>query len=149
MRRYRIPRYRVRLVRDRAVAYRADSPHAVAPVLQHLCCAERGDREVMAVVYLGTACQLLGAEAVGMGGSHALAVTAADVLHGAILAGASTIVLGHCHPSGDCRPSEADWKMTAAVARAADVVGVPLGDHVVVTARAHYSMRDDDRWLEL
>jgi DNA repair protein RadC len=149
VRRYRIPRYRVRLVRDRAVAYRAESADAVAPVLQQVCCSEHGDREVMAVVYLGPGCQLLGIEVVGIGGAHALAVTAADVLRGAILAGASTIVLGHCHPSGDCRPSEADWRMTAAVARAAEVVGVPLADHLVVTSTAYRSMRDDDRWPEL
>jgi RadC-like JAB domain-containing protein len=141
MTRYRLPRYRVRLMRDRTVAYRADSPPAAAAVLRQVCCAERGDREVMAVVYLGPACQLLGVEVVGIGGSHALAVTAADVLRGAILAGASSIVLGHCHPSGDCRPSAADWTMTASLAGAADAVSAPRRrPRSFVTARVEQSL---------
>ncbi|RYE92630.1 MAG: hypothetical protein EOO75_06240, partial [Myxococcales bacterium] len=41
-------------------------------------------------------------------------------------------VLVHNHPSGDPTPSAEDARMTVEVARAAEVVGVPLLDHVVV-----------------
>jgi DNA repair protein RadC len=69
---------------------------------------------------------------VAQGGLHGCALTPRDVLAPALRDGASAIVLVHNHPSGDPTPSEEDVQMTRAVAAAADVVGVPLLDHVVV-----------------
>jgi DNA repair protein RadC len=45
---------------------------------------------------------------------------------------ASAIVLLHNHPSGDPRPSPEDIAMTREIARACEVIGVPLLDHVIV-----------------
>jgi DNA repair protein RadC len=49
--------------------------------------------------------------------------------------GAAAILLIHNHPSGDPQPSPDDVAMTKHVARCADLIGIPLLDHVVV-ARA-------------
>ena len=46
--------------------------------------------------------------------------------------GGSAFVLVHNHPSGDPAPSPEDVRFTEEVARAADIVGVPLLDHVIV-----------------
>jgi DNA repair protein RadC len=72
---------------------------------------------------------------VAQGGLHGCALTPRDVLRPALRDGASAMVLVHNHPSGDPTPSEADVQMTRSLARAAEMVGVPLLDHVVV-ARA-------------
>jgi DNA repair protein RadC len=49
----------------------------------------------------------------------------------------------HNHPSGDPSASEEDVRFTAQVARAADIVGVPLLDHVIVGRHGYTSLLDD------
>jgi len=72
------------------------------------------------------------ARCVAKGGLHALSARACDPLRAALRADASAIVLVHNHPSGDPTPSAEDVRFTAAVNAAAETVGVPLLDHVVV-----------------
>jgi DNA repair protein RadC len=69
---------------------------------------------------------------VAQGGLHGCALTARDVLGPAVKNAAAAILLVHNHPSGDPQPSPDDVEMTKHVARCADLVGVPLLDHVVV-----------------
>ena len=146
MKKYTIPRFRAQLVRERAVRYRANGPNEAAAILRTVCCEERGDREVMAVLYLDGKGGVVGCEMVGMGGSHGLAVTAKDVIRGAVIAGATGIVLGHNHPSGDPTPSQEDYAMTRSVERACDAVGISLCDHIVVTDDDAWSMLDHGGW---
>ena len=68
-----------------------------------------------------------------MGGKNSLSVTAREVLRPALIAGAPAIIMGHNHPSGDVSPSSADLEMTRSVVAAADVIGIPVLDHVIVT----------------
>jgi DNA repair protein RadC len=79
---------------------------------------------------------------VAQGGLHGCALTPRDVLRPPLRDGASAIVLVHNHPSGDPVPSQEDVEMTRAIARAADVVGVPLLDHIVVARGGASSLLD-------
>lgn len=72
------------------------------------------------------------AQRIAQGGLHGCALVARDVLRPAVREAASAIVLVHNHPSGDPRPSPEDVAMTRQIARACEVIGVPLLDHVVV-----------------
>ena len=88
------------------------------------------------------------ARRVAQGGAHGCALTARDVLTPALRDGASAIVLVHNHPSGVPTPSPEDLAMTRAVARAAEVVGIPLLDHVVVArggAASVFELSDEER----
>ena len=96
------------------------------------------EHEQMWVLSLDGRNRLRGARCVAQGGSHALAVGAREILNAAVRDGASGFVLVHNHPSGSPEPSGADVNMTHAVSRAADVLGIPLLDHVVVTASGAY-----------
>jgi DNA repair protein RadC len=103
------------------------------------------EHEQMWVLSLDGRNRLRGTRCVAQGGSHALAVGAREILSAAVRDGASGFVLVHNHPSGSPEPSPADVSMTRAVSRAADVVGIPLLDHVVVTASGAYvSMLERD-----
>ena len=135
---YTIPTFKVRLVRDgRKVSVR--TPTDAVTALRKLCC-DRGDRETMAVLYLDAASHIVGAETVAIGGRSSCATDPPSVLRGAIVAGASAIVLGHNHPSGDPVPSSEDHAMTKALACACNAVGIPLVDHVIVTDDNDHSM---------
>jgi DNA repair protein RadC len=69
---------------------------------------------------------------VAQGGLHGCALTARDVLSPAVKDSASAILLIHNHPSGDPEPSPDDIRMTAHVAKCAELIGIPLLDHVIV-----------------
>lgn len=75
---------------------------------------------------------LRSARCVARGGLHGAAVRTADPIRAALRADASAFVLVHNHPSGDPTPSREDIALTAQVAVAAQIAGVPLLDHVVV-----------------
>ena len=90
--------------------------------------------EVMIVVALNGRCEAIAELEVARGGRHGMVLAAAEVLRPLIRAGASAFILVHNHPSGHPEPSDADVEMTVALAAAADIVGVPMFDHVIVAA---------------
>lgn len=53
------------------------------------------------------------------------------------------IVLGHNHPSGNLRPSEADIKITHKLKEIASFVDINLIDHIIVGENAYYSFADE------
>jgi DNA repair protein RadC len=79
---------------------------------------------------------MLSARRVFQGGVHTVTFHVPSLLREVVADGASRFALVHNHPSGDPSPSQEDILMTERVARAAAVIGVPLADHVVVSARA-------------
>jgi DNA repair protein RadC len=85
---------------------------------------------------------LRAARRVASGGLHGLHVGARDPLRVALRDGGSAFVLVHNHPSGDPTASPEDLRFTGEVARAADVVGVPLLDHVIVARGGYTSLLD-------
>ena len=97
------------------------------------------DHEEMWVLSLDGLNNLLGAKRASQGARHGCSVTARDIMRLGLADGACTIVLVHNHPGGDPAPSEEDIAMTKAVAAAADVVGIPLRDHVIVTREGAYT----------
>lgn len=51
-----------------------------------------------------------------------------------------SFIMAHCHPSGDCDPSESDVLMTKRMAEAGRILGIPLLDHIIVTRTSYYAM---------
>ena len=64
-----------------------------------------------------------------------------EVVKRALELGASALILVHNHPSGDPTPSKADVEMTRAVAKAAEVLGVIVHDHLIIGRGKHASLR--------
>jgi DNA repair protein RadC len=90
--------------------------------------------------------EITGTIRLGEGGLHGCALRPMDVFRPVLVAGASSFVLVHNHPSGDPTPSGADLDMTRKLAAVAESLGVYLLDHVVVTQHAArwVSIRDLD-----
>lgn len=53
------------------------------------------------------------------------------------------IVLGHNHPSGNLKPSEADIKITQRLKEIASFIDINLIDHIIVGENAYYSFADE------
>ncbi len=101
------------------------------------------DHEELWVLALDGQHRVRAARRVAAGGLHGLVVSVRDPLRFALREGASAIVVVHNHPSGDPAPSGPDLHFTQQLVIAADAVGTPLLDHVIVTAERHRSMLDD------
>ncbi len=101
------------------------------------------DHEELWVLALDGQHRVRAARRVAAGGLHGLLVSVRDPLRFALREGASAIVMLHNHPSGDPTPSVEDIRFTEQLREAADVVGTPLLDHVIIGAGRHRSMLDD------
>jgi len=66
-----------------------------------------------------------------------------EVFRPAIIAGAASIIVAHNHPSGDPAPSQADKAITKRLAKAGELMGIKLLDHVIVTEDRFYSMKGE------
>lgn len=98
-------------------------------------------------LFLGQSLRLLGAECVARGGLTATTVDVRCVLRGALIRRATCLALCHNHPSGNCRPSQADDRLTERLRRAAELIDVRLVDHLIVsgTDGRYYSYADEGR----
>lgn len=106
------------------------------------------DHEQMWVLSLDGAGTLRGLREVARGGRHGLVVTAREIMTLAVSDAASATVLVHNHPSGRVDPSPEDIAMTQAVAEAAEIVGIPLLDHVIVAAGGAWTSLLEDGHLD-
>jgi DNA repair protein RadC len=56
---------------------------------------------------------------------------------------ASSIILGHNHPSGNLQPSEADQKITKKIRDAGNMLDVAVLDHIIIGDDRYYSFADE------
>ena len=112
-----------------------------AQALAHLGRLRSGGRETLAVLLLDVRLSLLALEVVATGTVAHVSVAPREVFAPAVLAGASSVLLAHNHPSGDPQPSAQDVDFTRAMVEAGRVLGIDVLDHLVVSARSYYSFR--------
>jgi len=109
-----------------------------------LCATQlRGmDREHFWALALSTKNRLLRMVEVSVGSLNASIVHPRELFKEAVRMSAASIVVVHNHPSGDPTPSGADIQLTRRLARAGEVLGIELLDHVVIgDGGAHASLR--------
>jgi DNA repair protein RadC len=121
------------------------SPRDALLLLEPLRAARR---EQVVVLLLDARHRLAGTEVVAVGTVNASRLQPRDVFGPALRADAVAVIIGHNHPSGDPTPSRADRVVTAAVQSAAELLGVQLLDHLILTRAAHYSFRESDGWAD-
>ena len=79
---------------------------------------------------------------VALGTVNGLAVHPRDVFREAVKRNATAVIVGHNHPSGSVSPSEDDLKLTERLVAAGELLGIQLFDHIVLSAKEHYSFAD-------
>lgn len=89
-------------------------------------------REVVKLILLNSKNIILKIIDIALGGGNFAALEPKDVLYEPIKIGAQKIILVHNHPSGDPTPSKGDYQVTDRISECADVMGIPLLDHVVI-----------------
>lgn len=79
------------------------------------------------------------------GGLSETAVDVRIVMREAILAGAMVLTLCHNHPSGNCRPSGDDDRLTQKIRKACETMRIYMADHIIVTDGCYYSYAEEGR----
>lgn len=86
-------------------------------------------------------CRPVGLCCVARGFAGGLEICAGEVLRRARETGCPAFLLAHNHPSGDPRPSIADWLATKTVVEVACGAGLEHVDHLVIGAGVYVSLR--------
>jgi len=99
---------------------------AVASDMRHL------DREHFRALVLNTKHQLLRCVDVSVGSLTTSIVHPRELYRTAIRHNGAALVAVHNHPSGDVTPSAADIELTRRLAKAGELLGIELLDHVIL-----------------
>ncbi len=122
----------IRLVKDAPVYSERpfNSPYEVVAVLGNSMCEL--DREVVCVVNLKTDLTPINVHFASMGALNEAMAHPRELFKTSILSNAASMMLLHCHPSGNLLPSKADTMMTDRMNKLCELMGIPLIDHVIV-----------------
>ena len=60
----------------------------------------------------------------------------------AVACSASSVIVVHNHPSGECEPSPNDLCITTGLVKAGQILGIQVLDHLVIGGKQHCSFRD-------
>ena len=141
---YAVPRYRVTLVREgRATAPSLPLLTSVAAAAILRPCFAGLDREQFLVCGLDAKHAIIGVNIVSIGSLTLAIVHPREVFKPLILMNASAWICAHNHPSGgDVTPSPEDRVLTSRLKQGADLLGITLLDHLILTDEHCYSFAD-------
>ncbi len=97
------------------------------------------------VFLLNNSSRLIKRVRLSQGGRTETSVDVRILLRHALLAEATSVILVHNHPSGSCRPSQEDNRLTERVNQACRTVNIRLIDHVIVTDGDYYSFSENGK----
>lgn len=118
---------------------RLDNPSHVYHFIRGELLTEK--REVFIVILLDTKGFYLSHHTVAIGGLSSAPVHPREVFYPAIRQKAASIILVHNHPTGDPTPSPEDIETTKVLISAAELIGIPINDHVIVGHHSFASLR--------
>ena len=126
------------LVRPEA-EFRVSSPREAYELVRDL---KRARKEHLVALYLDAQNHLIQRETISIGALNTTRTHPREILQPAILHSALAFVLVHNHPSGSLEPSRDDLDFTRSIARAAELIGVGLADHLIVSPRGYLSLKE-------
>lgn len=128
-----------RYSRSRVEGKRYDSPDRLADYLMSYF-VDKTHEQVVALL-LDNNCHIIRLCRVGEGTPSSVLVDTHKLVKCAMQYNAATIVLGHNHPNGSCRPSRQDIKETTSLRDLLKSLGVPMVDHIVIGQNEWISMK--------
>jgi DNA repair protein RadC len=95
------------------------------------------------VILLNRSNHVVGLKMISEGGVSGTVVDPKKIFKIALDNHASSIILGHNHPSGAINPSEADQKITKKLVNAGLLLEISVLDHLIITDDGFYSFADE------
>lgn len=117
-----------------------ESPGAAAAALSlHLMWQ---NQEKFAVLLLDVKNRLLGTQVITIGTATETLAPPREIFREVIRQGATRVIVAHNHPSGNVEPSPEDIDLTRQLLSGAQVLGIPLLDHLILGHGNHQSLRE-------
>jgi len=102
--------------------------------------AQGSSREQLLVAHVDGCARCLHVEQYS-GNECAVDIPVREIIADAVRLGSAGVVIAHNHPSGDARPSNADYRATRKLARAGEAIDLAVLDHLIFADRDCSSMR--------
>ena len=112
-----------------------DSPSEVGQRYAYL---QKFDRERLIRVDLDNQNRVIGEETVSIGTGESALMSPREVFRGALLSGATRIIILHNHPSGDPSPSQEDRTVEKHLRKAGELLAIPVVDFVIIGENGRY-----------
>ncbi|MFZ4705397.1 MAG: JAB domain-containing protein [Bacteroidales bacterium] len=95
------------------------------------------------VLLLNQANKVIAISMISQGGISGTVADPRVIFTVALKTAAAAIILAHNHPSGNCKPSDADIKLTHKMQNAGSFLDIPVLDHVIIGDGNYYSFADE------
>jgi DNA repair protein RadC len=125
-----------------------DGSAGVAKVFQDILALEdqiEKEKEHYYVMHLNIKNQVLMVELVTVGTVSSSLVHPRETFRRAVIAGSTSIIIAHNHPSGDVEPSDEDTKVTKLIFEAGQLLGITMLDHIIFTKDSYFSFRNNGK----
>jgi DNA repair protein RadC len=128
----------------RLFAAPADEPRVSSPADAYALVRDlrTARKEHLVALYVDAQNRLIARETVSIGSLNTTRTHPREVLQPAIVNSALAFILAHNHPSGSLDPSRDDVEFTRTMARAGELMGISLYDHLIVSSRGFVSLRE-------
>ncbi len=101
------------------------------------------DHEEFWVLYLNNANKVLQQKQISVGGKTGTLVDVRVVFRNALEYGATSIIIGHNHPSGAVLPSTSDKQLTQKLKQAGTSLDIKVLDHIIIGEKTYFSFADE------
>ena len=98
-------------------------------------------QERFAVLLLDIKHRVIGRQIISIGTATETLAHPRDIFREAIRQGATRLIVAHNHPSGNVDPSQEDISLTQQLLTGAEVLGIPVLDHLILGNGNHASIR--------
>jgi len=125
-----------------------DGAAGVAKVFQDILALEdkiEQDKEHYYVMHLNIRSQVMMVELVTVGTVSSSLVHPRETFRRAVMAGSTSIIIAHNHPSGDVEPSDEDTKVTKLIFEAGNLLGITMLDHLIFTKDNYFSFKNNGK----
>ncbi len=116
-----------------------NSPQDLLPFIKQY--AYKSSEHFIAVSLSG-AREILRQKVVALGNSNSAIINPREVFYDAVQTRASAVILAHNHPSGNCVPSSEDMEATNRLCAAADILGISVLDHIIISREEYFSFKE-------
>jgi DNA repair protein RadC len=116
-----------------------DSPAVAAAALSHDLMWQQQER--FAVLLMDVKNRLLGTQVITIGTATETLAHPRDIFREVIRHGATRAIIAHNHPSGNVEPSPEDIELTRQLLAGAQVLNIPLLDHLILGSGNYQSLR--------
>jgi DNA repair protein RadC len=115
------------------------SPEDVATLVKSQLKGKK--KEHFLVLCLDTRNRLINCKPVSIGSLDTSIVHPREVFKEAVSSCAASVIFAHNHPSGDPEPSKEDVELTKRLAKAGEIMGIDVLDHIIVCDTNYLSLK--------